>query len=151
MRLGWLQFRIILFFHTTSLQPDTPFLTSNYGDGMEFDKNKELFLKQYIEYKIRTDPNTRSFLKNGTVRMGKKRYHQYFFFSPGCADCSAELANAVMLQHDAVEQVYTEKNRAGVRIRVGFVSDRKPENFEKTLKRLEPKYGELLTYRDCKF
>ncbi len=113
------------------------------------DEKKISFLKAYVRMKLRTDPNTRSFLEDGTVRLDGKLYHQYFFLDPQDAD-TPRLANLVYLNGESVEDVYTEKSRNGIRVRVSFFGS-KPRKFDCDLKKIDRRYGKLITYRDCKF
>ncbi len=117
---------------------------------MRFEREKVSFLKEYIKYMVRTDPNARSFLTDGTVTMDGKEYHQYFFFNPDVRVSSADLANMIHLNGQNVDEVYTEESKAGVRVRVGFCNGRKPKGFERSLRCLEKEYVRLLTYRDCR-
>ena len=113
------------------------------------DEKKISFLKAYVRMKIRTDPNARSFLEDGTVTMDGKCYHQYFFLDPQDAD-PPRLANLVYLNGESVENVYTEKSRNGIRVRVSFFGP-KPRRFDSGLKKIDRRYGTLITYRDCQF
>ncbi len=112
-------------------------------------KKEYAFLKAYLRYKLKMDPNARRFIKDGTINMNGRPYYQYFFFEPKKSARSEDLSNQVMLQSSSVDEVYILPEKPGIRIRVSFIKDKKPRGFDNYLKKFEGKYGRLLTYKDC--
>ncbi len=107
-------------------------------------------LKRFVRYKLATDSNARQFLENGTVTVGDKIWHQYYFSNPDESVKPEEMANHVSLQSASIDEVITNKENGGIRIRVKFLDDSKPRGFDSAMKKLEcARFGRLLTYKDC--
>lgn len=114
------------------------------------DTGKELkSLKRFVKHKLETDPNARSFLNNGTIMMEGKVWHQYYFLEPPVTIKHEDLTNRIALACAGIDEIRTNREESGIRIRVNFTNGRKPRMFERCLRRLDGKYGTLLTYKDC--
>lgn len=108
-------------------------------------------LKGLVKHKLATDSNARQFLEDGTVTMDGNVWYQYYLFNPKESVEPEDVANHIIMQSTGVDQIRTNKERSGIRIRVKFFNDRKPRGFDSAMKRMENdnRYGRLLTYKDC--